>query len=733
MPNVNRRDPNAPAAPAGAASPPSPTVGAPTANKPATPAGPVDLMVDNVKLKVGVDGALSLGSGHSLTDQIIAAKAAALRSLDAQPFGKVTDIPLLRNIASNAAHLHEALLKTPKTDAEALEFRSGRAAALTLMQAAARRAGALGDTATRDALALGMMISIKNEPYRPLKDFMFEQAISRAQSKELPPVESAREVLYPDSFPYDRWLQDGVIKIKHYTDNNGSPRSSSIEFYEDRGFTKEDKPDGSTLMTRAASGQKPKIEVTIPPAPTKDAPPALFESMGDPSTEIIVYFGHAGYGKRVEDAIAKGVAGTGDAKLVMLMQCYGEGSIESLNRAFPDAQLISTRGSSTDTFDFPTLTHVLDGIDKRSKTAEIEKANIVDFNKFVAATPWMKETAKEHPIEKQYFYPHSRSAILPKLDRDRDGIRDDSDPVFNVVFPKRVDAAGGYDPLEPGVPLDSLDGSATSAATNQLNLFARYVKLPDGLFKNKIPWHAEMFAPAGFYEGSPNDLRAFSFTIDPLTNRVMVAVNSLYAHAKPDALGRMLAIEAGQFIGEKAGLDKAKTATLSLSMLERMLHQEGAVAMTDPESVPEPLSPVEERLFDKRYQLPISFADLKKATGNPDDFVVSSFESINTLVSGNPAMQKFTAQSPSRATTPHPVPPHFMLAGMHDQAALQDVVNRLGIKATVDPASNPSGMWFNPRSSQIITVKDAAGKTSIISLGVDSENVVRAVSIIAPV
>ena len=149
-------------------------------------------MVDDVKVKVSVDGSLSIGTGQSLVDQISAAKTAAVRSKDAQPFATVTDIPLLRNVASNAAHLHEQLLKTPKNEAETLEFRAGRAAALTLMQAAARRAGALGDIATRDALTLGMMLSIKNEPYRPLKDFMFDQALSRAESKELPPVESAR-------------------------------------------------------------------------------------------------------------------------------------------------------------------------------------------------------------------------------------------------------------------------------------------------------------------------------------------------------------------------------------------------------------------------------------------------------------------------------------------------------------------------------------------------------------
>lgn len=709
--------------------------------QPALP-GAVDLGdLGGAKVSVMPDGMLALGAvPTSLTEQIRAAKVAVSQAPDNQPFANVSDVQTLKTAATSAAKLYETLLRPPRNDSEMLEFRAGRAAAMGVIEAAARRAGALGDVDARDGLTLGLMFSAQKEPYRPLKDFVFESSLSRAEKGELSKTRTAEVALYPPKPPYDKWLKDGKISIVHYTDDNGSPRADNVQLYVDRGFKKKENADGSTLLTRKAKDGKPAMEVTIPPAPTHDKPPSLFEKMGDASVDMIIYAGHAGYGKRVEDALSKGVSGTGDGKLVMLLQCYGEGSIESVKRTFPDAQLMSTREASDDNYDLPLLENMLDGFDKGSGYDTIVKGNTREFNSWVStlepARPGEEgmnaddiQFYKDHPVETHYFFPNSRKVMIEKLDRDRDGVQDVGDTMFNVVYPKRTDAAGGYDPLDPGAPLDGLEGTAVTAAVGQLNLFARYAVLPQGLLGN-TPWNPEVFQPAGFFEGSSNDLKAFKFEVDQANGKIKVQVNSNFAHAPAEAMGRMLALEAGQFLSGQANLDKNKAAALSLSMLERIHHQEGDGSSWSSNKVES--AEVKEQLLMQRYGLGISLKDLMAASGNPDDFTAATFDTLVQKVQTTPALQGLSTVAPKRATEALVVPADMQVSGSLERDALQTLVGRLGVTGTVDANEHQWGTWTSPGSRLVVSMKDAQDKPFYVSIGIDSEGVVRAASRIAP-
>ena len=743
---------------------PSPTPATPTTpSRPAAPArGPADIYakapkalkpqpalpgavelgdLGGAKVSVLPDGMLALGAvPTSLTEQIRAAKIAVSQAPDNQPFAKVNDVQTLKTAATSAAKLYETLLRPPRNDSEMLEFRSGRAAAMGVIEAAARRAGQLGDVDARDGLTLGLMFSAQKEPYRPLKDFVFESSLSRAEKGELSKTRTAEVALYPPTPPYDKWLKDGKISIVHYTDNNGSPRADNVQLYVDRGFKKKENTDGSTLLTRKAKDGKPAMEVLIPPAPTHDKPPSLFEKMGDASVDMIIYAGHAGYGKRVEDALSKGVSGTGDGKLVMLLQCYGEGSIESVKRTFPDAQLMSTREASDDNYDLPLLVNMLDGIDKHSGYDTIAKTNTKEFNSWVKTLEPAKagdtegmtaddiQFYKDHPVETHYFFPNSRKVMIEKLDRDRDGVQDVGDTLFNVVYPKRIDASGGYDPLDPGAPLDGLEGTAVTSSVNQLNLFARYAALPQGLL-GSTPWNPEVFQPAGFFEGSSADLKAFKFEVDAANGKIKVAVNSNFAHAPAEAMGRMLALEAGQFLSAQARLDQNKAAALSLSLLERMHHQEGDGNSWSSNKVES--AEVKEQLLMQRYGLALSLKDLMATTGNPDDFTAATFETLLKKVETTPALQGLATVAPKRATEALVVPADMQVSGSLERDALQTLVGRLGVTGTVDPNEHQWGTWTSPGSRLVVSMKDAQDKPFSVSLGIDSEGVVRAASRIA--
>jgi hypothetical protein len=338
---------------------------------------------------------------------------------------------------------------------------------------------------------------------------------------------------------------------------------------------------------------------------------------------------------------------------------------------------------------------------------------------------------KDHPVETHYFFPNSREVMLQKLDRDRDGVRDAGDTMFNVVYPKRVDASGGYDPLDPGAPLDGLDGTATNSAVTQLNLFARYAVLPDGLLDpTRVPWNPEVFQSAGFFEGKSTELNAFKFEVDRAAGKIKVSVNSNFAHAPAKALGRMLALEAGQFVAKQAGLPNDQAAALSLSFLERVKHQEGDGSSWSSNKVES--EAMQNKLLETRYGLGVTVDQLMAASGNPDDFVASTFDALVKKVQDTPALQTLATATPKRATEALAVPDGLELSGSLDKDALQRLVGRLGVQGTVDPQEHQWGTWTSPGSRLVINMRDAQNKPFYVSVGLDSEGVARSASKLFP-
>ncbi len=684
--------------------------------------------------RLEADGTVARGpSPRTVSERIRAAKLALFEAPNHQPFAAVTDAQALRAVAASAAQMHAVFRQAPRNEAHALELRAGRAAALGLVEAAARRANALGDVSTRDALAFGLLSLADTEPFRPLKDFTLDRLVGLGEKGELPKVGTAEAQLYPKKPPYEQWLRDGVVKITHYTDNDGSPRGGTVVFYQELGFKRTDHPDGSTTLRREAAGQRPAIEVTVPAAPAKDQPPALFEKINDPATDIIIYSGHAGYGRRVEDALTKGKAGTGDGKLVMLLQCSGDVSIEGVSRSFPSAQLISSVESTDNNYDRTLLGNLLKGIDQRASYEAIRDATNRDFTDWVTAQVGKRpqeaiDGYRTQRVETHYFYPDQRKAFIGALDRDRDGVRDDQDDLFNVVARKRSDAAAGFDPLDPGVSVDALDGTVLNAAVDQMLLIARYAEWPAGLLKN-VPWHANAFESRGYHQAAPGDLRAFRFDVKPGSNAISVSMNAAFAHAPKAAMCQMLAIEAGRFVGMKAGLDPVHQAALSLAFLERVRHQ---ATRSGENTDPSPIESDEAHdLFLKaRYGLGVSTAQLQKATGNPDDFVAATYERLVSLVRSTPGLEDVGAVAPKRATSPVDVPANMIVGGHFSVPEMTDLVKRFGLGLTFDATHLRYGKFIAYGKTAAVPVRDEKGQPAYLTLGIDSEGLVRAASLV---
>ena len=668
-------------------------------------------------VSVGADGRFGLGGAApaSVADEVKAMRAALLGAGADGPFASVTDPAVLRAASVAAANAFDACLRKPRNDGEAIAFRQGRAAALALVESAAARAKGSGNAELADGLTYGLLESIRKEPYAPLRAFMLDSVETRAGAGELPDIRGASSVLYPEKPPYDAWLRDGKIKFAWYTDNDGSPRDSSLEFFRDLGFKEKEEADGSTTFTLSKRGEN-RIEVNVRPAPTHDAPPSLFERMGDADVDVICYCGHAGYGRRVEDALARGVGGTGENKLAILMQCSGEGSIESIHRAYPDAQVLSTRALTDDNLDFTMLESLVNALRTGDGWDAVRKDTVSSFN------AWRAEDGEENSydtfdIAKHYFFPHDREVLLGRTDRDRDGVRDNADHVFNVVFPGLTDAAGGMNPVPPSAPVDALEGTGLNRAIERMNLVGRDAKVPAEFVRN-VAWGEHAFSPDGFFEPAAGDLRAFQFEVDGATRQVKVKLSTHFSHTSADALARMMAVEAGLFLGRLARADAATQSALSLSLLERAVHQAGS-ALSGSHYGDYLESPqAQERLLRTRYGLPLGFSELLAASGNPDDFTEETFRALLQKAQSTPAFTDLATREPTRASEPLRIPDGIRLAGSLNGDALGQLARRLGLEGNVTStyASVPTG-----RAGRLTLDVTAASGPEKVVLAVDSE------------
>jgi len=677
------------------------------------------------------DGTILLkgAAGADTSAQLEALRTLALRPADAGgPFDKITDKALLEAISKRLADQHKALSAEPGDDATRLEWRQGRAAALHLLEAAAVRAKALGDDGLSTKLAKRLVDTAKAEPWKQLRDFAYESLISRAEAKEVPEASArtAKDAIYPAKPPYDKWMADGKIRVQMYIDNDGSLLEDQLDFYKDIGFKVKKNADGSYLATRKGENGKPPLELVIPKPGGKDKPPELFEKMADPSIDVICYCGHAGYGHRVDSALAKGVGGTGDGKAVILLQCWGHGNVESLERAYPDAQMLSTTAPTTDNHDWLLLERAFDGFQAKKGWEDIQKKTTGDLKEVFKDDPEYPDPSK---LEGHYFYPTTRSLLVTKYDRDGDGTNDEKDHIFNVVYPKRIDAAGGYDPVAQAVPKYALDGTALNKAVNVLSLVTRYNHLLPPEQERKLPWKPEAWESGGFFEPAAGDLRAVQFNEDPRTGKVKVALSTRFAHTSEEDLSRMAAYEMGLWMADKAGLAGKDKTTLALGTLERALHQQGTNYGSQG-TLDEPFA--EETLFKQRYGLPDSFtfAELEKVVGDPDDYKPEHFKKLSDSVKNRAGIAEAAGKAPARVGGEVAIPAGREMrfsSTWVDKADITRVLNSLGVAGEVESFS-PSWLQQNQPNNLVALVKKPDGKTVHVGISTDSQGVVRAAS-----
>jgi hypothetical protein len=692
---------------------------------PAAAATPVAIALDN-GAAVLTDGSIVSTTPNAPGGPLGAMTQLALQpSGSAAPFDKVTDPVLLAKIADKLAETHAGLTGRAADDATTLAWRQSRAAALNLLEQAALRAKALGNADLARTLTDKLVATIKSEPWRQVRDFAYDSLVDRVESKALPATRAAaaaREELYPSKPPYDKWLADGKIDIYLTLDNNGSSIDDNVQFYKSLGFRDKKNADGSHLLTLKGTGGKPGVEITIPALPKDGSEPALFDQMDNPKYDVIAYGGHAGHGQRIEHALAQGVKGTGKDKAVVLMQCWGHGNVESLERTFPDAQVVSTTEMTSDNYDWDLMQDMIEGFQKKAGWNEIQKKTVSDLKRDYP------EDIQNHELDPDahYFFPTTRSLLVQKYDRDGDGVPDQGDHIFNVIYPKRIDAAGGYDPVVQPVPTYALDGTNLNQAVNQLSLVVRYDHLLPPEQERKLPWDPTKWKPGGFFEPAAGDLSAFRFTRNA-QGEVEVALSTRFAHTGKQELARMLGYESGLWLAKEAGLTGADRTAMAVGMTQRVIEAQGSWVGGDGNLLTEPWA--EEELFDKRYGLSgFTFAGLTHELGEPEDYRPEDFQKVARKIRSLPGAAALADRAPTSVGTAIPVNAEIRFLSESGwtsigQEKVQSALRSLGVAGEVKSFSPE---WLNQNQATNVTaLVSRDGKTEVVSLGVDSEGVVK--------
>ncbi|MEE8410685.1 MAG: hypothetical protein V3T05_13875 [Myxococcota bacterium] len=554
-------------------------------------------------------GALRIENPTEGSDPLVEAGATlVLGQIDtaANPFAALQDVAVLNKVIDMHVRLYEEIKNRLRlTGATPYALSHGRAAMLAVSRLAAERIAQLegGDAANR--LGARLVALAQNEPHAALRKFEVYRLLQSETFKDVPEVKQAESTVFPTDPPYAKWREDGVLRIKAYSDDDGGPWTDQVNIFQRRlgmrvieGST--GNPDETVVfekIIRNEGGGFQRMEVILAPRPQENETPSLFENIGDDDIDIIIYSGHAGYGQRVDAALRGGVETSGAGKLIMLFQCWGAGNLDSIGRAFPQAQVFSTIDSSTAWTDDATTVRALQAFSQGKNWQQI-----IDQ---LSYRPKKPDTSGWNKL---YFTPGTRQIIEQYVDFDQDGQNVKDDRVY--LEPTRdllTRAATGFNPVNHGVPAYTLDASGSQTAVDDANLILRYNKFgiqatPPGSTE-PLTLEPGLIINAGFFNPEPGDNRAFSIeavTVDG-QQRLRVRQNAAFGHTQPEELKNFLAFELGKQIAAWSGKSEQESVAFGMAFyLQSIYHHKSqweSYTLFDDEAL-------EHRLFLARYGLP---------------------------------------------------------------------------------------------------------------------------------
>lgn len=409
--------------------------------------------------------------------------------------------------------------------------------------------------ALRDEAVSQYLQLLGTEPNGANRNFMIYD-LDRAKSAmpEVRPVaDRLMNEVAPLKPPYDSWFKDGNKKVRVDYHVGSGFWDEERNYYKSQGFTEKENRDGTTTLSKTFVDEKRlpdgRTERTETPVELvmHDGTSDMFKKMDDPNVHMVVYSGHANYGREVPSHVAGGTPQRGD-KVFAGFQCGGKGTQNAVADKYPDLQHVQSKNSSYGYQDRQTMMNMLEGISRRESWASISSTN-QDHN------------------SSNYYFPSDAYINKRALDRDRDGRVDDLDRVVNYNhFRPEAPVETQLTPADPGKPAAQLDGQALHNSVLRFHRMAGYNSwLHD--------YKDQQVLNDGYFDGSATDplYRLNQERGADGADIYRVQVNKQYAHANEEMLGAALHYELGRRFAADKGLDEKEAKLAGLAMATKAL------------------------------------------------------------------------------------------------------------------------------------------------------------------
>lgn len=370
--------------------------------------------------------------------------------------------------------------------------------------------------------------ALKQETNAQNRNFMiYDLDRKKAQlPAEVRPVISdlMKEVAQTDP-PYEKWFANGNNKLVIDYNVGAGFWEEETQFWIEQGFARRDNPDGSMTLSKAleSDGKKTNFELVM-----RNSPDGMFQKMNDPNVHVVVYSGHANYGRHVLNRIQAGKPLEG-AKVFFGLQCGGKYVHNAILEKYDGLQVVQSKNSSYGHQDRYTLLHAMEGFTKRQSWAQIADKN-------------------ERENSDNYYFPHSALVRKKAEDRDHDGIVDAWDRVVqHNTFKPQAGIDRELTAQDPGVAAERIDGRGLSAALQRVLRVAGYNDYAEDLQNQRVITN-------GFVEGGARaPLLEIGKARDADGPLQVVTVNKFYAHASESSFGAVLSYTIGQQAALAAG------------------------------------------------------------------------------------------------------------------------------------------------------------------------------------
>jgi hypothetical protein len=446
--------------------------------------------------------------------------------------------PLRDLKAQDLASLYTSLSKTlssqeaGKPTAARVSERS--AAATVLLQAATS-----APTELRDRMLNTYADAMVKEKSVGLRTSMMVNLDASRLSLNGPALAKAtqtREALLPPRPPYEAWLKDGKLSVKHYVMDEFW--RNEVAAYKQRGFTlvegghSKDTAVFEKVMKDPKGGKDIKARVEM----TKSNDD-IFRDMKDKSVDMIVYSGHAQLGGVVETALATAPKEEAGTKLIQLYSCRGKQTAGEILEKYPGAHVTTTASSAYGTDDKEVLNATYAMIENRGNYADAYKA--------------LKPDELLQP-RSNYIFPND-ARLLASRDTDNDGTKDltalGADKFFD---PSKRAAVGGKTDLKPrAVRTDpqELSGDKVDHAVSYANTAFFYFSEEN----RKSPLtmkQADHFVPNGWFKSDGDEVLKITPKKKDGETYYEMQINSKYSGQSQEALAAVVLMESQKYLCE---------------------------------------------------------------------------------------------------------------------------------------------------------------------------------------